>query len=153
MRVKRAAALALVLAMFMSILLVYFAPKTNWLPIPYRDIETKNLTFTVNSTSYFDVNFYLYSGYNVEFSFNYSGFIVNVTLMDSENYEKYQRGENYTSILNILATSTGKTYTGNYTAVKADRYHLVFESYFTNATVSLTTSLEVLKFLPVPYRA
>ncbi len=147
-------ALMLVFTLFTSAIAVSLIPKTSWVIIPYRDTETKNLTFPIESGKYYDVNFHLYSGYSVNFSFNYTGFFLNVSLMDSENYEKYQRGEqDYAVILNMFASSTSETYTGNYTAAKTDTYHLVFESLPFNATVSLTVSWEVLRFLPLPYRS
>ncbi|MEM2047619.1 MAG: hypothetical protein QXZ06_07045 [Candidatus Jordarchaeales archaeon] len=153
MKLRSMVALALIFSLFMSALVISFTPKTSWIIIPYRDVETRHFTFTVELGRYYDVNFYLHSGYTVNFSFNYSGLtVMNVYLMDSENFKKYQEGENYTSILIISASSTSETYQGNYTAVKSDRYYLVFENYFLNADVSLTISLEVLKFLPVPYR-
>ena len=150
---KGTIALMLIFTLFASAVAVSLIPKTSWVIIPYRDTETKNLTFTIESGKYYDVNFHLYSGYSVNFSFTTTG-ILNVSLMDSENYEKYERGEQYTVILNIFASSTRETYTGNYTAMRTDTYHLVFENVFLfSATVNLTVSWEVLKFLPVPYRS
>lgn len=153
MRAKSMMAFMLICLFFMSVLVVSFAPKTSWLNIPYRDVETHNLTFTVEAGKYYEVNFYLRSGYTVNFSFSYSGpLFITVYLMDSENYKKYEKGDHFDPLRTINAFP-GKTYEENYTAMRDDRYYLVFENILiSNAVVNLTVNLEVLKFLPVPYR-
>lgn len=152
MKWKGAAALILMLTLIGSVIVVSFAPKTTLLLIPYRDVEARSLTFNVTGDSHYDVNFHLDSGFNVNFTFTSTSLFVNVSLMDSENYERYRNGESYNVLFNVLVTSTGKTYSGSYTADKADTYHLVFESLF-DAAVNLTISREVLRFLPIQYRA
>ncbi|MEM1659409.1 MAG: hypothetical protein QXK94_10295 [Candidatus Jordarchaeales archaeon] len=153
MKARNVLALALIFSLFLSTLAVLFAPKTIWLTIPYRDVETHDLTFTVEAGKYYDVNFYLPSGYSVNFSFNLSGpTFMRVYLMDSENFKRYEEGkEDYTSILTIDAIP-GEVYQENYTAARSDRYHLVFENFIFNASVSLVIDLEVPRFLFVPYR-
>lgn len=153
MKLRSMVALALIFSLFVSTLVIYFTPKTSWIIIPYRDIETRHLTFTVGPREYYEVNFYLRSGYTANFSFNYSGLtLMKVHLMDSENFKRYREGKNYTTIQTIELAVSSVTYQGNCTAVRDDRYHLVFENLFFDANVSLTIDLEVLKFLPVPYR-
>ncbi len=153
MKWKSVAALLLMLTLIGSVVLFSLSPKTTLLLIPYRDVETKKVTFNVTGGTHYDVEFYLESGFNVNFTFTSTSIFVNVSLMNSENYERYRNGESHSVLFNVLVTSTSETYNGSYTVSKSDTYHLVFEAILANATVNLTLSREVLRFLPIQYRA